>query len=454
MPVCNFIIILLIVLFSTTEALSDPCGLTKDIHYQSKQLIEINDKLEDSPFILACKKPQGLLKNRPKTGLFRREVIESDSQGALTRELLEKVIHKIKDRIDGTRNQIQNIEKCLHVDQPKCEELNNWTTVELPKYVKKARYHLSLAQSQTEVRSWFKNASYGINENLNTLGGYKLNEWSPLTKEEKMRAYKQLKVYRLKIRDDAIKDAVNNKNCKTCIHRFSEDTLLAIRFQQFQKYQQMIAEVPLLQYLTGPEVNTHELISAFNKMKMNLDKEEKLIEEYENMLNRNGSLPAESLKILNYSSQLEEVLLEENQYCGLATSLVYTLGNVQLGNSLAIGLPILISSFYSAPFIALLGGTATAGTAFGIGSGIITGGAFALKSYKDFEVIQQRTLSHLYGDPSGKELMDLERANRQSKYDTVTLPVGFGLTGFALKSLNVKSSALITSRKILLNLPD
>jgi hypothetical protein len=55
------------------------------------------------------------------------------------------------------------------------------------------------------------------------------------------------------------------------------------------------------------------------------------------------------LGILDFSTQLEKVLQESPQFCGLATSLFYTKENRKLGNDLAFGIPLAVAAI-AVPF--------------------------------------------------------------------------------------------------------
>jgi hypothetical protein len=54
----------------------------------------------------------------------------------------------------------------------------------------------------------------------------------------------------------------------------------------------------------------------------------------------------------------------------------------------------------------------------------------------------------VYGDSLGADQASLDTAYRRAKYDAVTLPVGFGLGGLALRSLTVGAKSLATGRSI------
>jgi hypothetical protein len=439
--------IIFIILLNSQTTYAESCTVTLDALNRLQAEADIRDKIEEPPFMVACREPPNLLKNRPKTGLLIRNIVEKDAQGRTTRDLLKKVLAKVKSRIIDTTFQMQNIMKCMSNSSAECEELKTWVNVDLPKYVREARFHLSLSQNQHQIRTWTSTPLREINAELDPLGTYKFKSWNPLTEPEKQQANHKFNIYLADIKAEAKKRLTHQQICVDCVEKFSDDALLSIRYQHYQAYHQMLAELPLIQYLSGPEVSKAELTSAFKEMKVDLVNELKQIAQYEKILTKNP-LPSETLNILNYSSQLEETLLEDNRDCGLASSLVYTMTNRQLGNSIAIGLPILAVSFFAAPAIVALGGTAALGTAVGIGTGAAAGGGLAISSYIDFYNTQKRTMGYIYGDSLGADLNDLESSEKRVQYDAVTLPVGFGLGGMALRSLSVGVKSLQTGRKL------
>jgi hypothetical protein len=437
----------ILILFFGASCFAEPCDQTDSAQKLAKTVAQANDKLEKSPFLVACKEPPDLLKNRPKTGLFVRSVMSQDQKGLQTKELLRRVLQKVKDRIAASENQIKNIITCLGRSTPECAELKNWADVELPKYVKESRYHLSLAQSSHELKTWLGSASSKVNEELDTLGSYKLNKWDALTEEEKDKSQKQLNDYKKEI--SAVADAkVKSKEiCKLCKEKFSSDALIAVRLQHFQEYHRMISELPVLQYLKSAKVTNADLKTAFSKMQEDLNEEKNQIKELEDQLNQNP-LPTDVLKILNYNSFVEETLLEDDRYCGLATSLLFTMSNREIGNGLAIGLPIMAASFFAAPAVIALGGSAALATATSVGVGAVGGGAFTLKSYNEFKETQSRALGHIYGDSLGSDQIAMDMSSRRLTYDVVTLPVGFGLGGMLLRGAVVNTKALLAARGI------
>ncbi len=139
---------------------------------------------------------------------------------------------------------------------------------------------------------------------------------------------------------------------------------------------------------------------------------------------------------------------EDNQDCGLATSLVYTMSNRELGNGLAVGLPILAASFFASPIVVALGGSPLLASTVSFGIGVGGSGHFMAKSYESLQDAQNKTLGYIYGDELNANQTTLDYASRQFNYDIVTLPVGFGLGGLILRTISVNAKAFIAGRTI------
>lgn len=187
------------------------------MNHARREFEEIFNKIEDSPFMLACKNPPGLLKDRPKTNLFRREIPEKDAMGRTSKDLLKAIIIKARAKIDASENQIKKISSCLIRVTPDCEETNRWVKEELPEYIKTARFHLSLAQSQYEAGSLFGSDKSGLNESLQNLGAYKAENWIPLTDDEKEAAQEQLKKYSQDIEQEKANRLKSKQLCTKCV---------------------------------------------------------------------------------------------------------------------------------------------------------------------------------------------------------------------------------------------
>lgn len=331
--------------------------------------------------------------------------------------------------------------------KPECSELKKWVEVDLPLFAKNARFNLSLAQSNHEIKTWFGGLKKDINGDLDTLGSYKFVDWEPLSVIEKKFSEAQMNDYVSQIQSEAKRKSKSGEICKTCEEQFIADALLAVKLQHYQTYTQMMSELPIMQYLKDPKFTKKDLKAIFKEMNEGLDKEVKHLDELERYASQ-VPIPPDALNILNYSAEVEEELLENDKLCGLATSLMFTMSNREIGNGIAIGLPILAASFFAGPVVLALGGSAMMATVVGTGTSIIASGAFVGRSYADFKKAQNLSLSHIYGDDLGADQAKLDSASRKLKYDVVTLPVGFGLLGLASKSLTIGKKSLETGRSI------
>jgi hypothetical protein len=436
-----FVVFLLLSSFSLAEvglfttSFKD-CGFPADLAKKNlASIMNVVEDYEESPFLLACKEPPGMLKGRPKTGLLKRSVIEKDSDGRTTRDFLKKVISKARLRVLDSFNQMANISKCMLIKTEECSELNEWIDKDLPDFLKAARYNLSLAQGPYQMKTWLTMASLDINKSLDPLGSYKFEEWAPLTTNETTRAEMDLSGY-LKEINIEIKGWKKQKYTSLgAIDKFRRESLVGLRYKHYMVYHQMLAELPLLQYLKGPDVNRDDLAKAFEKMKTFLLAENNYLDEMTKKLESVGPLPIEVLELLNYNSVVEELLIEDSRDCKLASSLVFTMSNQQIGNSIALGLPILAVSFFAPPAIGLI-------------TGVVTGGWFVQKSYSEFSMLQQRSLGFIYGDSLGTELKHLDQSSKKLKYDIATLPVGMGVASLIGRTLFVSGRSFLTGNTI------
>jgi len=430
------------------------CPASQQFYERLQRLTNLQEHFEEAPFVVACKSP-GLLYGRPKSGLLFRSVVEQDADGRKTRDLMKRVLEKAKARVDASSNEITNIENCLPQDTPQCKQAKTWVNDTLPKFVKAARFHLSLAQSQHQARTWEQQALPGVkmssnpvNANLNSLGSYKLVPWKKLEPDEVHRAEAQLADYDKQDRDEMKRRFKDAPHCAPCETKFLDDAMLAVLFQHYELYHQALGKIMILQYLEGPSVTEDQLKTAMTAMKKDLEKERTHLKKLEDMVNSKQPLNADSLEIMLYSSELEQALLEDSRDCGLATSLLYTISNRQIGNALAIGLPVLAVSFFAPPVAVALGSTAAVGTAVGVGVGIAAGAAMSYGTYEDFQATQVRTFGHIYGDMLQSDLHNLESDKRQFDYAVVTLPAGFGLAGTLTRSVTIGGKALATGIKV------
>lgn len=302
---------------------------------------------------------------------------------------------------------------------------------------------MSLAQSQHQLATLVGHTMKIPNGNLTPLGTPKMFDWDPASREERSTAKKALLMYRKKIAEEFPSKSEDEK----------DRMLMAQRYAHFEIYQAMMADLPLLQYIRSETPDKAEILSAVSELEKNLTKEEQMVQGLSDALQKTP-LPPEVLDFFNYSSLAEEILLENPQYCGLATSLSHTRTNRQIGNALAISLPIMAISFFAPPAAVALGSSAAVGTGIAIGSGVAAGGVFAYESQVDLEQERVRAFSHLYGekDQSGRtDLSQLEQARLAEKtrnFQLLTLPMAFGGLG-AFRSVAIRAGTAASQLKVL-----
>lgn len=434
------------------SAQTEPCvtSLFEAEMGQIQNLTAIIERDETSPFRVACHDPPGLLRQRPPTGLFRRQVPARDSKGRSTRDFLARIRERVQQKITENRNMLRSLETCLsRVRAPEgCEELHTWADRELPAYVAEARQHLALAQTEHQVNSWFSRPNRDLNTRLSPQGTEKMVPWAPLTDAERELAQERMRSYNRDIRAEVDRRMADGRlprprasrarvsasgasgRFSVEADRFAADAMLAQRFTHAQNYHAMISEIPLLQYLSSAQPSREEILGAVRKMMDNLRDEEKMAADAWKDLESAPAdqVPPSALHFLRYQSFVEEELVREPADCGLITSVSYTQLNRELGTGLAIGLPILAASIFAPPL-----------AAFGIGA--VAGLGFAYDSQLELDRTRTIAFSQLYADPAQGETREVEAAGRARDMNLVLLPLSMGGAAAATRTIAVRMGA-------------
>lgn len=428
--------LILTLTFLFSEGHAETCKDVGSISKQASQLGEISNKVEVAPFLSVCKDPK-LLNDRPKNNYFLRDVVLQDSQGHKTELLLRKVVEKVQMHHIEMQITISQIRSCTSskVDRPDCHAVKNWTSETLPELVHQSRYDLSLSQGANDLDTWMGKTSKDVNSNLKPLGSYKNIDWSPLTSQEKSLAEKRLQEYQTDIHNEALSRVKKGQLSDREAADFEEKTLFAVRYRHFMRYHQTLAENPLLQFLSGPQVTLGDISKALDQAENAMEEEEKWIEKWDKMLSQRP-IPSDVLNLLSYNSFLEASLAEDESYCGLATTLEYARNTLDITKSMMLGLPTMLISFVAPPV-----GGALATMA---GSALLTG-----DSYGKMDHMKMRYLTSSNGGGEGN-LRELEDASRELKVDVVTLPIGYGLGGqIAKRALRLGPGSWAFAGKIL-----
>lgn len=377
----------------------------------------------ENPFYVACKE-QNVQTDHLTTGFFSNKMPEVDKQKSLTSfSLLSLLINKIEDQMNGTEILLQNIEYCIaNPTEENCAELTHWLYIDLPKFVKDARFNAALAQSPNNINSWRKIPEEDINEDLSIWSIHKLNDWDELTSTEAFKARRQLTKYINTIKNKLDQYVVMGKVLPEQYDEFVNKTLLDTRYRHYLKYQSMLGSVHLLQYITAAEPTIEDIYSAFQELVSNFKKEKAYVArkklEFEVLYNTTMVTSNSILEFMNYRSQLEEVLMENPRYCNLAAAIYKYRGRRYIKQALGVALPVMVGSMFMPPL---------AGLAVGVG----VGGGFAAHSQLRLNDQVEHNMSKVYGDESGIELLEVSDAKKQRDFDIAIMPIGLGLMSSA-----------------------
>ena len=373
---------------------------------------------DDNPFYIACTdKPietEGL-----NTSFMSNNMPEVDKVNKITAfTLLNRLKDKVENKIEGTERLLSSIEYCKTLNDEACDELLYWLYIEVPKYAKDLRKHAALAQSPHNLNSWFKKTSLDINDDLSLWSINKIESWESLTSKESFEAKQKMQKYSNKTKNKLDELLVKEEIDKDDIEELYNKIILDIRLRHYNKYQTLLGSVHLFQYISSANPSREDIESALIKLKNNLEIEKEYISKiktelstlYQTTMNVSNNI----LEILNYQSLLEEFLLENPKYCNLAAALMKYRSRRALKQTLAIALPIMVSSFVLPPLS-------------GIAVGAIAGGAYATHSQLNLMHKTQINMSKVYASETGIELSEVSQLKRQRDFDILMMPLGLGL---------------------------
>ncbi len=420
-----------------------------------RQISETIEAIEVSPFAKACHHPPGLLNGRPKTGLFRRALPETDSQGRTSRKLLTDLALAAISDIEGELHFLDAIDGCmggrLEKKSEVCKVVEEWKT-SLDETVREARIDLALSINASQYETLIKRSGLvDANMGLDPHGTFKKTKWQVLNAEEAQLTKQILKEYRNESEAEAKKYGLLPG---TEAHKkFVQDAILGARLKNWSNYVKTISTHPILQYLTRYPIDRNELQTAIRELRGHLRSDRAMAQAKLTALNTTTApivnefgieigkqslpTPASALTLLDFQPQLERLLLAKPEFCGLATSLVLTKENRKIGNQLAIGIPIAVTGIalpFFTPWVV------------GAGFGAAAGGLAVLESKLERDYAFQRFMAVLEHEnatekPASERYQDLMRADKELKVSLFLPPAGAILGGGA-KTIEVTKAAL------------
>lgn len=329
---------------------------------------------------------------------------EDNTHNVTTQDLLSLLIQKISERIENSETLLNDLEYCLNNgEEQSCFEINQWFKHQVPRYVTELRISAALAQSPYYYLSWRQLPKSDVNRNLNMRGIYKEVSWDDLTEKELSAVQSLLNRYIENIEREVDRLVQEGKISPDQVESYKDEKLVYYRYQHYLRYQFLLGEVHFFQYLSQARPQDSDFLEALGEMKRVLDKEKKLFltrkREFEVMSRQKRDYTGSVLQLMDYSSLLEEVLLENPHYCNLATALMQYRSKKELKNSILTGIPLLVVSFILPPITSIV-------------VGLAVGGVFAFMSYKEFDDAKTRYLGHVYAKNGTIEIQDMSSLNR------------------------------------------
>lgn len=412
---------------------------------------------EVAPFATACDDPE-LLKDRPKTGLFHRSIPNADKKGRSSKDLLNLVGESAASDLEGEDGFLKAVEDCLAkpFKPAQCptnfsEIVRDWKAAFL-KEVAGARMDLALSQNAKDYGTLLtRSAEQTLNFSLDARGTQKETSWKSLSKPERESAVEILEQYISEAKAQASK---SHKPGSSEYIKFVNDAVLGARLKNGYNYLNTISRMPLLQFMESESPSDQEILNAVKTMRSHISTDLNSVKallqttnQTHHVVQRLGGLEPikypireidpKVLGLLDYSTQLEKVLMENPKFCGLATSLFYTKENRKLGNDLAIGIPLAVTAIavpFFTPWVIGAGVGALVGSVAVIESKLNRDeAAHRFMTVVEYENVQQEKTSDAYAK--------LAQADKEFIVSLILPPAG-AILGGAGKTVQVTRAAI------------
>lgn len=314
--------------------------------------------------------------------------------------------------------------------------------------IEEARFHLALAQGPQDFNTNMGVTNRGINKKMTTTGVYKEIPWAPLTSTEEKNAQDLFKQYK-----EQITVNIKKQNIKPDSHpgrKLRQKNLKDLFTQHWEKYRDVMAQVPLIQFISSAHPSDAEIAQAAQKQEELAKKELTQIQEWKKTLERgddNQPIDPQIFGALDYRLLVEEVLLMNPEYCSVAASTLEAREQRQLGNTLAVVGPLLAASIVLPP-------------AGGVALGLAATGGMAYVSYSEFQNARMLALSEIVAE---KGALDPTQLDELDKEIGTQLTLGVGLNAAFLgtsgkmrnlfRSSRLAASSATSARRTLLKAP-
>lgn len=380
MYLASILFLLLITFFQSVIFAADACSLRQRNNSIEKMATTLNEGLANAKtyFEQACqidKKTDPAyaivvresLKNTPPTQSLRTSIPEVDQAGNRLQDFLSSVLARIKARHAENLELATQIHSCTSSNrfsnQKSCVGLSNWLQTQLPDITKLARFNLAMAHHTDHTAFFPSKSELQMNSSLDEKKSFKSLPWQALTNDERTVFQKSFAKMEQDVLEMTTAEIPKSSSQKEKSKAYVQN-LLKVRHTHYMIYLSLLGINPILQYIKSPNPTASEIHSAATEILKNLSEEKKQLLQIESSLAHPHSVGRVGMKdyddrvltLLDYRTEVEEVLLEKPQFCGLGTALHQIKANKQYSAVIA-GLPVLAISFFVPPMYGLAIGT-------------------------------------------------------------------------------------------------
>ncbi len=362
--------------------------------------------------------------------IYMRHLPKETAGGADLNTFFQSAKEKIKARIARERQKIQEVKKCLNtksgndcikIDSQTKEMLGVGDNYKFNNLIVDARSHLLLSYPEGFLSGIRDDVSI-LNWPQRSYGVFKKKRWSSFTPEERVRGQETLDYYYKAASEDAATQP-NPRNYKNS--HLATQTVKEARQAHLLFYTDIMARYPILQFVKNLNPEKKEVASAADQMLASIDEEEKWLDEVTSSIGT-GTLHKDLLRILNYRDEIQETLLEKNEYCGVARDLKHLADAKGLGFDVGIFAPVMVASvFVPISYTAVMG--------------LAAGGVLSFNEQKHVQEASYRVLGRF--DPkSSEDLHSLGERIQNRNIEVIATALGASGLRSVGKAIRIKRS--------------